>query len=210
MRKTLTLAALSMACVAAAVPARAQNFLNTLAEPITPGYLRLAAFPTEMFGRDGAPDRFGGALRLGYGVNESLGLEAKAAVFDGVSLLGGDADVRLLGGDTRLLLRFGGHEALVRGAPDTTALDLAGTLGRRVSSRLVAYGGASYSYELTHDSPAPNFSRAYVVPGLQLQVARNLALAVEGGIGLTDNSPHYVGGGFSLLLPASSGSSGRR
>lgn len=203
MRKTLTLVALATACVAgAAVPARAQNFLDG-SEAISPGDLRFTATPTEMFGRNGRPDRFGAALRLGYGVDEAFGVEGKAALFDGTSLLGGDADLRLLRGDTNLSVRLGGHEAVINGGPDTTALDLAGTLGRRVSRQVVVYGGASYSYEFTHERLAPNFSRFYVVPGVQWQVAPNVALMVEGGVGLNSTSPHYLGGGFAFQIPVS-------
>ncbi len=208
MRKTLALAALATACVAgAAVPARAQNFLDG-SEAITPGDLRFTATPTEMFGRNGRPDRFGAALRLGYGVDEVLGVEGKAALFDGTSLLGADADLNLLRGDTDLSVRLGGHQAVISGGPDTTALDLGGTLGRRVSRQLVVYGGASYSYEFTHELRAPNFSRVYLVPGVQWQVARNVALMVEGGIGMNSNSPHYLGGGFAFQMPVSGAGQG--
>lgn len=207
MRKTLALAALAVACVATAVPARAQNFLDG-SEAITPGDLRFTATPTEMFGRDGRPDRFGAALRLGYGVDETFGVEGKAALFDGTSLLGGDADVRLLRGDTNLSVRLGGHEAVINGGPDTTALDLAGTLGRRVSRQVVVYGGASYSYEFTHESRAPNFARFYLVPGVQWQVARNVSLMIEGGVGMNSNSPHYLGGGFAFQMPISGSGQG--
>lgn len=208
MRKTLTLVALAVTCAAA--PVRAQNFLDGSAA-ITPGDLRFTMTPTELFGRDGAPDRFGAALRFGYGVDETLGFEGKAAFFDGVSLLGGDADVRLLSGDTHLSLRLGGHQAVINGGSDTTALDLAGTLGHHVSRHLLAYGGASYSYEFTHERLAPNFSRFYLVPGVQWQVAPRVALLIEGGVGMNSNSPHYLGGGFAFQLPVGSGSGqGRR
>src|SRR5262245_21860661 len=91
----MAIAAVSFAVSAA--PARAQNFMSGSAETIRDGYFRLDAAPVQMFGRDAAPDRTGGAFRLGYGITDALDVEAKTAFFDGVSLIGGDGHFRLLG-----------------------------------------------------------------------------------------------------------------
>jgi hypothetical protein len=41
-------------------------------------------------------------------------------------------------------------------------------------------------------------------------VASRLDLLVEGGLGLNDNSPHYVTAGLALHVPASDRAAGRR
>jgi hypothetical protein len=159
-----------------------------------------------MFGRDGGPDRTGGAFRLGYGFSDSFDVEAKTAFFDGVSLVGGDGKLRVLDrGDTSLSFSAGGHRALVDHAPDSTALDLAAQLTRRLGRRLEVFGGAALSWEFLSDPAGPDsdFTRAHVVPGVRLGVAEKLDLLVEAGVGLNDNSPHFVTAGLALKLPAS-------
>ena len=205
----VAVAALSLALVA--VPGGAQNFQNGSAETIWPGHVRLIASPAHMFGREGRPDRTGGAFRLGYGLSDSFDVEAKAAFFDGVSLVGGDGQFRVLhDGDTSLSFRIGGHQALMSGGPDSTALDLAGELSERLGPRLELYGGAAFSWETLHGPGGSDFTRFHLVPGLRYRVAERLDLVVEAGVGLNDNSPHFVTAGLALHVPASASARGRR
>jgi len=203
MRKQLSLALTALALATLAVPARAQNFLTGSLEAIGPGYLRLTGAPTHMFGRDGGPDRTGGAFRMGYGLSDSFGLEGKSAFFDGVTLVGGDGHFRLLDGDTTMSLSVGGHQALMTGAPDSTALDLAAEVHTHATKRLDLYAGTSFSYEFIDNAVGTDFTRLYVVPGIRYALADRVDLLVEGGVGLNDNSPHYVTAGFAWRVPAS-------
>jgi hypothetical protein len=211
MRTAFTLVALTVSFAATAVSVRAQNFLNSSAETIRPGNFRINAFPTEMFGRNGGPDRFGGALRVGYGFDDSLGVEGKAAFFEGVRLLGADAEYRLMRGTTDVSVRAGGHQAVLTNAPDSTAIDLAAKVGHRFTRRLALYGGTSFSYEFLRGLPEgadSDFARLHLVPGVQYELTDRLAILVEAGVGLNDNSPHYVSGGFAVHVPTSRASSG--
>ena len=205
----IVVAALSLMLIA--VPGRAQNFQNGSAEIISPGFLRLTASPVHMFGREGGPDRTGGAFRLGYGVSDSFDVEAKTAFFDGVTLIGGDGQFRVLhDGNTSLSLSIGGHQALLTGAPDSTALDLAGELSERLGHRLELYGGAAFSWETTDGPAGSDFTRFYLVPGLRFAVAQRLDLVVEAGLGLNDNSPYYLTAGLAIHVPVSAAARGRR
>ncbi len=133
-------AAVSLAVSAA--PARAQNFLNGSAETIRDRYFRLTAAPVQMFGRDAAPDRAGGAFRLGYGITDAFDVEAKSAFFDGVTLIGGDGQFRVFDDDDVLVsLRIGGHQAVMSNGPDSTALDLGAELSTWVDRRVELYAG---------------------------------------------------------------------
>lgn len=194
-----------------AIPARAQNFLNGSAATIWPGYLRLSAAPTFMFGKDGRPDRAGGAFRLGYGVSDSFDIEAKSAFFDGVTLLGAEGQYRFVhDGDTSVSLSVGGHQALVTGAPDSTALDLAGQLSERFGPRLEVFGGLAFSWETLNGPVGSDFTRFYLVPGMRVGVADRLDLLVEAGLGFNDNSPSFLAAGLALQVPTSAAARGRR
>jgi hypothetical protein len=203
--------ALSLSLLLFAVPARAQNFQNGSAETVWPGFLRLTASPAQMFGRDGGPDRTGGAFRLGYGVSDSFDVEAKTAFFNGVALVGGDAQFRVLH-DPRTSVSFsiGAHQALMTSAPDSTALDLAGQLSQRLGRRLELHGGAAFSWETINGPGGSDFTRFYLVPGMRYGVAHRLDLLVEAGVGLNDNSPNFLTVGLAMNVPVSAAARGRR
>jgi len=117
------IAAAAVAFAVSSVPAQAQNFFTGSAETIRDRYFRLTGAPVVMFGRDDAPDRTGGAFRLGYGITDAFDVEAKTAFFDGVTLIGGDGQFRVFADDNVLVsVRAGGHQALMSNAPDSTAL----------------------------------------------------------------------------------------
>ena len=216
MRKHAACVITALAVVAlavGAVPAHAQNFLQGSPDTIWYGNVRFEGAPAEMFPHDSGPDRTGAALRLGYGITNNFDLEAKSGLFDGVSLVGGDAHVRLYDRrDTLATVTVGGHHAFVRDALDSNALDVAASLGHWFSPRLQVYAGAAYSFEKLSGLPASadsTFSRWYAVPGLRVGVANRVDLLVEGGVGLNDNSPHYVTAGLAFNLPVADRAAGR-
>jgi hypothetical protein len=170
-----------------AAPARAQNFLENSSETINKGNFKISAFPTGLFGKNGAPDRWGGAARVGYGVTDSFDVEAKGALFNGFGLLGADAELWLLKGDFDLSVSGGAHKALVDDGIDSTAIDLTAQLTRHVTDRL-------------DEGTDTGFTRAYVVPGVEYKISENLDFISEFGVGLNDNSPHYLGLGFALYI----------
>jgi hypothetical protein len=186
--------------VASAMPARAQNFIENSAETINQGNFKLSAFPTGLFGRNGAPDRFGGAFRVGYGITDNFDVEAKSAFFNGFTLLGADAELWLLRGHLDLSVSAGAHKALVSAAGDSTAIDLASQLSAHVTDRLEIYGATSVSLESLDGVPNSGFTRAYVIPGVEYKISPKLDLVSEFGLGLNDNSPHYFGLGFALYI----------
>jgi hypothetical protein len=112
----IAVAAVSLAVSTA--PAQAQNFFAGSAETIRDRYFRLTGAPVVMFGRDGAPDRTGGAFRLGYGITDAFDVEAKSAFFDGVTLIGGDGQFRVFAdNDVLVSLRAGAHQAMMDNGP---------------------------------------------------------------------------------------------
>ena len=203
MRKLLSAAAVALFAVVLVAPAQAQNFQNGSAETIWQGNLRLDASPVWLIGKDGGPDRTGGAFRLGYGLTDAFDVEAKTGFFNGFTLIGGDARYRFLTGQTSMALTAGGHQALVRNAPDSTALDLAAQVSRRVRPRLEIFAGPAFSYETAHGVADSGFTRWYAVPGVRWGIADRFDLLVEGGVGLNHNSPSYVTVGITASVPVS-------
>jgi len=209
MRQPLRFAVTALALATVALPARAQNFLTGSVDTIQPGNLRLIGAPTHMFGRDGRPDRTGGAFRLGYGLSDSFGVEGKAAFFDGVTLVGGDGHFRLLDGATTLSLGVGGHQALMSSGPDSTALDLAAVVRTRLERRLDLYAGTSFSYEFVDGATGSDFTRVYLVPGVRYALGDRAFLAIEAGVGFNHDSPHYLAAGLAWRLPVSASARAR-
>ena len=68
MRKLFVSAGVALSVAFMVAPAQAQNFQNGSAQTIWSGNLRLTGSPAWLFGEDDAPNRTGGAFRLGYGI----------------------------------------------------------------------------------------------------------------------------------------------
>jgi hypothetical protein len=197
---------LSLAALAAS--ARAQSFLSTLPRTIPDAHFELSAYPTYLVGRNGAPDRFGVAGRLGYGITDSLDLSAKGGVFDDFSLVGLEAGFWFLKGDVDMVMSLGAHKALIQDTNDTTAIDLGLQAGGRVSQRLTLTGGLSASWESIDDAVVDSdFTRVYLGPGLRYRLSDRWDVYTQVGIGLTDDSPHYFTLGVAAYLPTSGASS---
>jgi hypothetical protein len=202
--------AVTVLSLALAASAGAQNFLNSSPRTIPNSNFELSGYPTYLVGRDGAPDRFGMAGRLGYGITDSLDISGKAGFFDDFSLVGLEAGFWFLKGDVDMSLSLGAHKALIQETNDTTAIDLGLQAGGRISDRLTLSGGLTASFESIDDT-APNvdsdFTRFYFGPGLRYRVSDRWDVYTQVGIGLTDESPHYFTFGVAAYLPTSGASS---
>ena len=119
-----------------AATSHAQNFLENSSETINKGNFKVSAFPTGLFGKNGAPDNWGGAFRVGYGVTDNFDVEAKGSIFGDFGLVGADAEFWLLKGDVDFSVSGGAHKALVDAAPDSTAIDFSAQLTKHVGDRL--------------------------------------------------------------------------
>lgn len=199
---TLCVAVASLALCATA-PASAQNFLFNSAETIDKGTFKLGAYPTLLFSDDDVvddEDTFGVATRLGYGFTPSLDAEAKLAFFDGFNMYGADLEYWLVKGALDVSLSGGFHLVDSDAGADSTAFDMAAIVSGRVAGNLDLYGGVSVSLESLDDVSDSDFTRAYLVPGLEYKLHPNVDLVAEFGIGLTDDSPNYFGGGISFYI----------
>jgi len=182
-----------------APPASAQSFILNSAETINRGNVKISAFPTVLLGDDGAPNSWGVATRLGYGFTDWFDVEGKVGFFDGLNLYGADAEAWIFRGDVDISLSLGGHLADVGAGSSSKAVDVAGLLSGHVSPWLEVYGGVSLSFESLDDSDH-DFTRAYVVPGVEIRITRQLDFLAEYGLGLNDDSPNYVGFGLAFYV----------
>lgn len=198
LRKSL-LPFLMMSAVLCAGRAQAQNVLMNSAETINPGNFKIAAFPTILFGKDDAENETGIAGRFGYGFTDRFDMEGKVAFFDGVTLYGLDAEYWLVKGPADVSVSLGAHKTSTDFV-DASAIDTALLVSGDVGDKLEAYGGLNLSFESLDDVDDSSFTRAYVVPGIEYKINDDLDLVAEFGIGLNDDSPHYVSAGLAFYI----------
>jgi hypothetical protein len=211
-RHSLLVAIASVSLASLAASAGAQNFLSTLPRTIPEGNFELSGYPAYLVGRDDAPNRFGAAGRVGYGITDWLDLSAKGGAFDDFSLAGLEAGFWFLkGSDVDMMLTVGAHKAFIEDTNDTTAFDLGLQAGGRIGDRLTLTGGLTASFEqiddLPDDAADSDFTRVYLGPGLRYRLSDRWDVHTQVGIGLTDESPHYITFGVSAYLPTGGASS---
>jgi len=199
-RSTRTFLIATSFLVLSAGPARAQNFLMNSAETINQGNFKIAAFPTLMLGEGDADNQWGVSTRFGYGLTDSFDVEGKVSFFDGFKLYGVDAEVWLLRGTADLSVAAGFHKASVDSGTDSTAFDASALVSGHMTPRLELYGGLSVSFESLKNVNDSNFTRVYVVPGLEYKVSDEIDLLAEFGVGLNDDSPNYVSFGLAVYI----------
>lgn len=200
LRRSLLLLVASSSVFLAAGPARAQNVLMNSAETINKGNFKIAAFPTVLFGEEGADDEFGVAGRFGYGFTDNFDIEGKVAFFDGLQLYGLDAELWVVKHrPVDVSVALGAH---ITDLPEfnSSAIDTALLASGHVTDHLELYGGLNVSFESLDDVPDSDFTRVYLVPGLEYKIHDDLDLVAEFGIGLNDDSPNYLSAGLAFYF----------
>jgi len=200
LRRSLLPLAVSSVFLLSAGSAQAQNVLMNSAETINKGNFKIAAFPTLLFGEDDADDEFGIAGRFGYGFTDRFDIEGKVAFFENLQLYGLDAEYWLLKNrGLDMSISLGAH---ITDLPEvnSSAIDTALVASGHVTDNLELYGGLNASFESLDDVPDSDFTRVYVVPGLEYKIHDDLDLVAEFGIGLNDDSPNYVSAGLAFYI----------
>jgi len=200
MKMNSRLLILAGAFVLHAATADAQNFLMNSAETINEGNFKLCAFPTVLLGEDGAENEWGLASRIGYGFTPSFDVEAKLAKFDGLTMYGADAEYWLVKGRTDVSVSGGAHKSDFSGGGGSMAIDTAVIISRSVAKSLEAYVGGSLSFESLDDVDDSSFKRAYLAPGVEYKLGKDVDLLAEFGIGLNDDSPNYFSFGAAYYI----------
>jgi len=195
------------------LPAAAQYIgVMQSAETMDKGTFKLMVAPILAFGKDDADNEFGIAARGGYGFTDRFDAEAKLGLFENGTFFGADGELWLLKGQEP----YAGFDLSVAGGIhwmlgkdhyyDTMGFELTPLLSGHVNQSLELCGALDVSFEsidAPKDAPAgfdDSFTRLHLVPGFEYRLSDKADLVGEVGIGLNDESWHYVGVGIAFYL----------
>ena len=148
LKKFIIILVAAMFLAVAAVPVSAQHVLMNSAETINKGNLKLAVFPTVLFGKNGGDSVWGVAGRFGYGLTSSLDIEAKVGFFKGLKYFGVDLEYWFLKGTNfNVSAALGGHMTDVNGGGDSKGIDAALLASTKPAKNLEIYGGLMLSFD---------------------------------------------------------------
>lgn len=183
----------------APMAAFAQDFgVAESAETINVGNFKFTANPILVF--TDSEDEGGVAFKFGYGFTPRFDMEGKAAIYDGFTFFGADAEYWLAkGGGLDVSASAGFH--LGRGDQrfDTTGIDLTFIASGKIAPRLDLYGALDFAFESIDDIDV-NYDTVHFVPGIEYSISDDLDFVLEFGLALDDDASHYVSGGLAFYL----------
>jgi len=193
-----------------ALPAVAQNIgVLQSAETMDRGTFKLMVAPIMVFGKDGADDELGAAVRGGYAFTENFDAEAKLAFLENGTLVGADGEYWIYRGvernsDLNVSLSGGLHWLLGSDNHfDTMGFEITPQLSGRVTKNLELCGALLASFESIQDAPQgvdDSYTTLHLVPGIEYHLSDTFDLVGEFGFGINDDSPHYVGAGITYYV----------
>lgn len=199
-KKVMIILAALLLIAAATAQVSAQQVLMNSAETINKGNLKLAIFPTVLFGKGGGDSVWGVAGRFGYGFTSSLDIEAKVGFFKGLNFFGVDVEYWFVKGNNfNVSAALGGHITNYKGFGDSTGIDAALLASTAPAKNLEIYGGFMFSYDSVKDSDV-NRTLVHIVPGIEYRVSDDLDFLAEFGIALNDDSRSYASVGFAYYF----------
>jgi hypothetical protein len=200
LKKIVIILAVAMFFAAATAEVSAQEVLMNSAETINQGNIKLAIFPTVLFGKNGGDNVWGVAGRAGYGLTPRLDIEAKAGIFKGIKYFGADVEYWLVKGrNINFSVALGGHLTNYNGGADSSGIDTAFLLSTTPARNLELYGGFKLAFDSVKNSDI-NYTLAHLVPGIEYSISEDLDFLAEFGIALKDNSRSYASVGLALYL----------
>jgi hypothetical protein len=186
--------------LAAAAQVSAQAVLMNSAETINQGNLKLAIFPTVLFGKNGGDSVWGVAGRFGYGLTPTIDIEAKAAYFKGLNYYGADIEWWFLRGHNfNGSVALGGHLTNYDGGGDSNGIDTSLLFSHKPVRNLEIYGGLMVAFESVKNTDI-SFTLMHFVPGLEYRIGADLDFLAEVGIALNSDSRSYASVGLALYL----------
>lgn len=179
------------------------------AETMDRGTFKLMLAPVMAFGKNGADDQFGVALRGGYGFTERFDAEAKLGFFEHGTLVGADGEFWILRNpepDTGVdfSVAVGLHKLIGKDEYlDTVGFELTPEISGHVQKNIELCGALDVSFESIQDAPRgadDSFTIVHLVPGVECRLSDAADLVGEIGIGLNDDSFTYAGVGVAFYL----------
>lgn len=189
------------ALLLAATPARAQDFgVLESAETINRGNFKFGVYPMFVF-PDPGDTTFLLPLAFGAGITPSFDLEGRVAFSDDVIFLGGDGEYWFLKNrPLDMSARAGFHFGFVDGdVGDTAGIDLSLLASGPVAERIELVGALDLGFNRVDLGPSSDwFTTAHLVPGVEVAITPQVDLVGEFGLGVTDNSHHYLAFGVAF------------
>ena len=178
----------------------AQSVLMNSAETIKKGNLKVAVFPTVLFGKNGSDSVFGVAGRAGFGITTRIDIEAKGAFFKGLNYFGADIEFWLIHQQKlNLSVAVGAHMTNVDIGADSSGIDASLMVSTAPANRLELYGGFKLAFDSFKNSDI-NQTLMHLVPGIEYKISDELDFLAEFGLGLNENSRSYASVGLALYL----------
>jgi hypothetical protein len=188
------------------VPAHGQSVpLLQSAETLKKSNYKLVVAPAYVLGKHGANGVFGLAGRAGYGFTDRFDAELKTAIYEHQTFFGGDAEYWLIkDAGVNLSMAAGLHWVFGSGNRyDTMGIELTPLASIAVQPGCDLYLGFNAAFEKISDAPAnvdDTFTRTHLIPGIEYKLSENMDLAAEIGLGLNDNSWHYLSAGIEFYF----------
>jgi hypothetical protein len=181
--------------------ARAQEFgVVESAETIDRGTFKLRVNPMFVFGKNDADDDAGVAAHLGYGFTDRFDAEVGLALYDGMRFFGVDGEYWLVQDPGLDLSVIGGvHFATGDRIADQRSFDLTFLGSRSIGERTEFYTGLDFGFKKLSDVDF-SYKTIHLVPGIEYRIQEDLDFVGEVGIGLNDDSWHYVSGGLAIYF----------
>lgn len=175
------------------------------------GTFKLMVAPIMAFGKHGADEELGLAVRGGYAFTEHFDAEAKLGFFENGTYIGADGEYWIYRG-TEQEQKTGFDFSLTGGLHymlgsdnrfDVMGFDITPQLSGHVTPKLELCGALDLSFESIQDAPPmvdDSFTRLHFVPGIEYSLSETLDLVAEFGIAINDDSFNYVGAGITYYV----------
>lgn len=171
------------------------------AETINKGNFKLMGHPLVIFGKGNADNELGIVVAGGYGFTDRFDAEARVAFYDGVTLLGVDAEYWIQKGKPVNVSVIGGLHIGSGDGADATGIDLTLLASGKVADRLELYGALDWARNSINDTDF-NFKTLHLVPGIEYRISPQVDFVTEFGIALNDRSSHYFSIGIAYYTRA--------
>lgn len=199
-KKIMLIFAVAMFFAITATGISAQDVLMNSAETIKEGNLKVAVFPTILFGKDGSDSVFGVAGRVGFGITDRIDIEAKAGIFEGIKYYGVDVEYWFVHQrKLNVSAALGLHTTNVDLGWDSSGIDATILFSTAPAHRLELYGGLKFAFDKLKDSDLSQ-TKILLVPGFEYRMSADLDFLAEVGIALNDSSRSYASIGLALYL----------
>ncbi len=193
-----------------ALPAAAQ-YIGVLqsAETMERGAFKLMAAPIMVFGKDGADNTTGLAVRGGYGFTEKFDVEAKLGLFDQGTVFGLDGEYWIFRGkekNSNIDFSLTGGFHMMSGKDnnyDSRGFEMTPQLSVHVAKSLELCAALNASFESIQDVPPgfdDSFTTLHLVPGIEYRLSDALDFEAEFGIAINDDTSNYAGAGLTYYL----------